>query len=65
MKINNKELILSGTLGYFYVVLKLKFGVEVQEGLASPLQKKLGLTQMLGVFRVDTSNTYISVSIIA
>ena len=37
--------------------------MEVQEGLANPFQQKLGFTQMLRVFRVDTSNTYISVSI--
>ena len=38
--------------------------MEVQEGLASPFQQKLGFTQMLRVFRVDTSNAYISVSIL-
>ena len=37
----------------------------VQEGLASPFQQKLGFTQMLYVFSVDTSNTDISVSIFA
>ena len=30
--------------------------MEGQEGLASPFQQKLGFTQMLRVFRVDTSN---------
>ena len=39
--------------------------MEVQEGLASPFQQKLGFTQMLPVFRVDTSNDFISVSIFA
>ena len=33
--------------------------MEVQEGLASPFQQKLGFTQMLRIFRVDTSNAYI------
>ena len=32
--------------------------MEVQEGLASPFQQKLGFTQMLRVVRVDTSNAY-------
>ena len=32
--------------------------MEVQEGLASPFQQKLGFTQMLRIFRVDTSNAY-------
>ena len=39
--------------------------MEVQEGLASPFQQKIGFTQMLRVFRVDTSNAYISVLIFA
>ena len=39
--------------------------MEVQEGLASPFQEKLGFTQMLRVFRVDSSNAYISISIFA
>ena len=37
--------------------------MKVQEGLATPFQQKLGLTQMLRIFRVDTSNAYVSVSI--
>ena len=49
-------------LWHLYVVLKLKFGVEVQEGLASPFQQKLGFTQMLHIFRVDTSNAYTYIS---
>ena len=32
--------------------------MEVQEGLASPFQQKLGFTQMLHIFRVDPSNAY-------
>ena len=47
------------------VLKRLKFGVEVQKRLASPFQQKLGFTQMLRVFRVDTSTTYTSVSIFA
>ena len=35
------------------------------EILASPFQQKLEFTQMLCIFRVDISNTYISVSILA
>ena len=37
--------------------------MEVQEGLAIPFQQKLGFTQMLRIFRVDTSNAFISISI--
>ena len=39
--------------------------MEVPEVLVSPFQQKLGFTQMLRIFRVDTSNAYISVSILA
>ena len=40
-------------LGQFQVVLK--FGVDVQKGLANPVQQLLGFTEMLRIFRVDTS----------
>ena len=43
----------------------MKIGMEVQEGLESPFQQKIGFTQMLCVFRVDTSNANISLSIFA
>ena len=39
--------------------------MEVQEGLASPFQQNLGFTQILRIFRVDTSNACISVLIFA
>ena len=65
MKRNNKGLSLSGMLWHFYIVLKLE-NLRGSAGMVSKsISVKLGFTQMLRVFRVDTSNAYISISIFA
>ena len=64
VKWNNKRQF-STTNSMTVQVFRPEHGVEVQKGLASSLQQKLGFTQMLRVLRVDTSNAYMSVSIFA
>ena len=52
-------------LGHFYVVLKLEIWRESAGRIGKSISAKLGFTQMLRVFTVDTSNVYIPVSIFA